>query len=78
VEFWGRNELNELLQNILDADARLCGGKHNVCCVNSNRLLNLSFYSLRFCCRKVDLVEDWNYLEVILQRKVDVCQRLHF
>ncbi|CDN46190.1 hypothetical protein BN871_LI_00040 [Paenibacillus sp. P22] len=70
------NLLDDLLQNLLDADARLGGSEDGVARVEPDDILDLLLDPLRLRARQVDLVDDRKNLQVVVQRQIDVGQRL--
>lgn len=75
----GRRDLrDDRLEDVLDADPRLGGGEHRAGRVDADHVLDFLADLLGFGGGKVDLVDDRHDLVVMLDRLVDVGQRLRF
>ena len=71
-----RHPLHDRVQHVADAQPALRGGQDRVRAVQADRRLDLLGDALRLRRRQVDLVEDGDDLEVVLQRQVDISERL--
>ena len=71
-----RDAGNNRFEHFLDADPALGAGQHRVARVEADDFLDLRLDPLRLGCGKVDLVDDRHDLVVVLDRLVDVGQRL--
>ena len=75
---------DERLERVLDADARLGAGEHRAALfprsggLDADDLLDFLGHALRFGGGQVDLVDDGDDLVVVLDRLVDIGQRLRF
>ena len=77
VAFARRRKLvDDRLQHILDADARLGRDHHGLGSVEANHLLNLFPDALRLGGRQVDLVQHHHDLVVVVDGLVDIGERL--
>mmetsp|Transcript_17679 Transcript_17679/g.46409 ORF Transcript_17679/g.46409 Transcript_17679/m.46409 type:complete len:358 (-) Transcript_17679:116-1189(-) len=71
-----RHALDDRVQHVADAQPALRGGQDRVRAVQADRRLDLLGDALRLRRGQVDLVEDGDDLEVVLERQVDVRERL--
>ena len=78
----GRNARDERLERVLDADARLGGCEHRAALLpgagglDADDFLDFLCHALRFGGGEVDLVDDGEDLVVVLDRLVDIGERL--
>ena len=68
--------LDHRLEDLVDADAGLGRGQQRVGGVEADHLLDLLLGALGIGRRQIDLVEHRHDLEVVVEREVDVGQRL--
>ena len=61
-----------------DADAFLRARENRVVSLESDEVFNLFDRFFRFRARQVDLINDWNQLEIVFDREVSIRQRLCF
>ena len=73
-----RDSLDDGIQDLLDAYARLRRSQYCLGRVETDRLLDLLFDALGIGARQVDLVDDRDDFEIVLQRHVYVRERLRF
>ena len=71
-----RHELHDLLQDVLHADVRLRRRLHRAAAVQPQDILDLAAHPVGLGAREVNLVEDRDDLEVVIEREVDVGDRL--
>ncbi len=71
-----RNLVDDRLEHFLDADAGFRAGKHRLARVEADDLLDLLPHALGVRGGEVDLVDDGDDLVVVLDRLIDVRQRL--
>ena len=76
VALGGRDLRDDRLEHVLDADARLGAGEHRFAGVDADDVLDLGADLLGFGGGEVDLVDDGDDLVVVLDRLVDVGERL--
>ena len=69
---------DDTLQNILDAHAHFGGDAGCVHARQTDHVLHLVGHAVRLGAGQVDLVQDGHQLQIVLQRKVGVGQRLRF
>ena len=73
----GRGNLrDDRFQYVVDADARLGAGEHRFGCVEADHLLDLRLHLFRFGRRQVDLVDDRHDFMIMLDRLIDIGERL--
>ena len=68
--------VDDRVEDLLDADACLGRGQHGIRRVEADDVLDLLLDALRVSARQVNLVDDRDNLEVVLERHVDVRERL--
>ena len=73
-----RDALDDGVEDLLNAHARLRRSQDRLRRVEADRLLDLLLDALRIGARQVDLVDDRDDFEIVLQRHVDVRERLRF
>ena len=78
VALGGRDVGDDGVEHLLDADAGLGAGEHRAGGVEADDLLDLLPHALGIGGGEVDLVDDGHDLVVVLDRLVDVGQRLGF
>jgi hypothetical protein len=66
------------IEHFLDADARLGAGQHGVAGIDADHFLDLGLDLFGLGGGKVDLVDHRHDLVVVLDRLIDVGQRLRF
>src|SRR5690606_6392705 len=71
-----RDAGDDRLQHVLYADPALGAGEHGSGCVDADNVLDLGADLFGFCRGQVDLVDDGNDLVIVLDRLVDIGQRL--
>ena len=71
-----RDARDDRLEDVGHADARLGGGEHGVAGVEPDHLLDLGAHALGLGGGQVDLVDDGDDLVIVLDRLVDIGQRL--
>ena len=72
VAFWRRNHLHNALQNLIHALARLAAGRQNVVAVAADKVHNLVLHLFRHSVRKVDFIDDGDYLKIMLDGQIQV------
>ena len=73
-----RHQVDDVLQNFVNADALLGAGQHGIARVQADDGLDLLANALGLGRRQVDLVDDRNDLQVVMQRQVSIGERLRF
>ena len=73
-----RQFLHYLPQHVVYAYALFRGDERTACRIQPDDVLYLFLHSVNVRGRKVDLVDDGKYLKVVVEREVDVGQRLRF
>ena len=76
VAFWGRDLLDDLLEQLVDADAALAAGEHRLVCRDGQAVFDLCADALRVCRGEVDLVDCGDDLEVGVHGHEGVGDRL--
>ena len=71
-----RDALDDGVQDLLDAHARLRRSQNRFRCVEADRLFDLLLDALGIGARQVDLVDDGDDLQIVLKRHIDVGERL--
>jgi hypothetical protein len=75
---WAGDAGDHGVEHVLDADAALGAGQHRLARVETDHFLDLGLDLFRLGGGQVDLVDDGHDLVVVLDRLIDVGQRLRF
>jgi hypothetical protein len=71
-----RDAGDDRLQHLDDADARFGGGQHGILGGEADNVLDLLLHLVRLGGRQIDLVDDRHDLMIMLDRLIDIGQRL--
>ena len=76
IPLGGRNLRHDLLQHLLDAYTVLGGDQRRVLSLQTDHVLDFLYNPLRLRAGQIDLIDDRKYIQVVIQRKIYIGQRL--